>query len=191
MFIDYLTLMLLNMAAGLAILACYVYWGFDDQDQGRWAPALGIVGFVALMNGFRTSWIWPLPGAYNVAFGDMSVLLGALFVGAAIALWRGWNLIPLGIYALVAGLASILTGVRFIGLQLSAAPGLTAAGFILTGLGGVFALPTLLLWRTNRSVRFIGAAVLVAAAVIWAFTGYMGYWMHLQFFAGWKPVGMK
>ncbi|MCL5102795.1 MAG: DUF981 domain-containing protein [Armatimonadetes bacterium] len=187
MFIDYVTLMLLNMAAGLLVLACYIYWGMDDQDQGRWAPAFGITGFVALMNGFRTSWIWPLPGSYNVAYGDMSVLFGALFVGAAIALWKGWNMIPLAVYALIAGLASILTGARFVNLHMSLMPGLTAAGFVLTGLGGVFALPTLMLWRRNRAARFIGAGVLVVAAVIWVFTGYMGYWMHLQSFAGWKP----
>ncbi|MCL5103317.1 MAG: DUF981 domain-containing protein [Armatimonadetes bacterium] len=191
MFIDFVTLMLLNMAAGLAILACYVYWGLDDTDQGRWVPALGITGLVALLNGFRMSWTWPLPGAFNTAYGDLSVLFGALFLGAAISLWRGWNLIPLGIYALVAGLASILTGVRFIDLRMSGAVGLTAAGFILTGLGGVFALPTLALWRKKRSVRLIGAAVLIAAAAIWAFSGYLGYWIHLQYFAGWKPVGMK
>ncbi len=158
LFIDFLTLMLFNMAAGLFILAFYLCRGLDDPDQGRWAPAFGIVGLVALLNGFRVSWVWPLPQSYNAAYGDLSVLFGALFAGAALALAKGWKLLPLTIYALVAGLASILAGVAFIHLQLSKFPVLSGIGFILTGICGVFSGPTLCMPHC-RILRPLGVVV--------------------------------
>lgn len=187
MFIDFLTLMLINMAAGLVLLAWYVARGLDDPDQPRWAPAFAIVGLIALLNGFRIAWLWPLPGGtFNVAFGDTSVLFGALFVGAAISLAKSRDLMPLAVYAFFAGLAAILVGVRIWNLWITQLPVLSGVGFILTGCAGVFAGPTLWL-RKNMMVRYAGAAVLLAAAAIWALTGYAGYWDHLERFLKWMP----
>ncbi|MHB9038117.1 MAG: DUF981 family protein [Armatimonadota bacterium] len=189
MFIDYITLMLINMAAGFLILAFYVYKGYGEQDQAHWAPAFGITGFVALMNGFNMSWNWPLPGSYNCAFGDMSVLFGVLMAGAALALAFGWRLMPLGIYAFFAGLAAVLTGVRFIHLSLTAQPMLSGAGFVISGLCGMLA--PLLLYKPTREYRLLGAGALGLASLIWALTGYTGYWIHLQMFSKWVPLLMR
>ncbi len=190
MFIDFVTLMLINTAAGLTILACFVYWGLSDQDQERWAPAFAAPGFVSLIAGLHMIFNWPLPGPYNSAFGEMSVLFGALFLGTALALWKGWNKIPLAIYGFFAGLFAIAAGIRFIDLGLTMKPALTGVAFICAGLGGVFALPTLYL-RTNKNVRLIGAIVLMIAAGILALTGYMGLWMHMQGFEKWMPATMQ
>ena len=35
MFIDYITLMLINMVAGLFILAYYVYAGLDSEEKSK------------------------------------------------------------------------------------------------------------------------------------------------------------
>jgi hypothetical protein len=40
MFIDYITLMLINMVAGLFILAYYVYSGLDGEIKNGGFPAL-------------------------------------------------------------------------------------------------------------------------------------------------------
>lgn len=186
MFIDFLTLMLINMAAGLVLLAWYVATGLDDANQPRWAPAFGIVGLIALLNGFRIAWGWPLPGSYNVAFGDTSVLFGAIYLGAALSMARGWDLKPLAVYAFFAGLAAMLVGVRIIGLKMTALPLLAGTGFILTGLAGILAGPTLWL-KQNKIVRLLGVLTLLAAAAIWSVNGYAGYWVHLQGFAKWMP----
>lgn len=186
MFIDFLTLMLINMAAGLVLLAWYVAKGLDDTDQPKWAPAFGTVGAIALLNGFRIAWLWPLPGSYNVAFGDTSVLFGALFVGAAVSVARSLDLKPLAVYAFFSGLASILVGVRILDLHMTAFPAVSGAGFIMTGLAGVFVGPALWL-RSNRVLRTAGVLVLLAAAAIWAFNGFGGYWAHLAMFSKWAP----
>ncbi|MEG3959539.1 DUF981 family protein [Microcoleus sp. herbarium2] len=48
MFIDYLTLMLINLAAGLALLAAYVYFGLGVSNQKRWISGFGVVAAIAL-----------------------------------------------------------------------------------------------------------------------------------------------
>lgn len=190
MFIDYITLMLINMVAGLFLLAYYVYQGLDGTDQKRWIPGFGITGGVALATGLHMIWTWPIGGSFNIAFGETTVLFGILFVGSAIALAQGWDLLTVAIYAFFAGLVAIVVGLRVINLGLTKQPLLAGIGFILTGLGGVFAAPTLYL-KTNRTWRLIGAAVLILAALIWALIGYMAYWGHLDTFQKWVPTPMR
>ena len=107
MMIDYLTLMLINMAAGLFLLGCFVWRDLDTpEDFGRWVPAFAICGLVAAIGGFAITFTWPLPQPYNSAFGEMSVLLGVLWLGLALALAKKWELLPLAIYAVFAGAAA-------------------------------------------------------------------------------------
>jgi putative membrane protein len=190
MFIDYVELMLINMVGGLFILAAYVYRGLDDAHQKRWAPGFAATGLIAFANGIHMIWTWPLPGSYNAAYGEMSVLLGILFLGAAWALAKEWDLYVMGIYAFFAGAAAVVVGIRIIVLGMTLTPLLAGIGFILTGSCGVFACPVLAL-RKSRALRFIGALVLVAAALIWASIGYMEIWGHLASFAKYVPPTMK
>ncbi|MFS0514742.1 DUF981 family protein [Nostoc sp. UIC 10607] len=190
MFIDYITLMLINMVAGLFLLADYVYRSIDSSNQRQWIPGFGITGAIALTTGLHMSFTWPVTGSFNIAFGETSVLFGILFVAAAIALAQGWDLLTIAIYGFFAGVVAIVVGIRIINLNLTRQPLLSGIGFILTGLGGVFAAPTLY-WKTNRTWRLIGVAVLIVAALIWAFTGYLAYWNHLEGFQKWVPAPMR
>jgi len=177
--IDYVTLLLVNMVCALVVLAFFLWWGLGRADTGPWAPAFGLCGLVATVAGFATTFTAPIPKPFSMAYGEMSVLLGVLFLGAAWALTRGWSLLPLSIYAFFAGWAAIVIGVRFIDLSLTPMPLLPGAGFILTGLGGVGA--GVVLWRHDiRALRLAGVLVMLAAAAIWAFTTAMGYWTHMK-----------
>jgi putative membrane protein len=177
--IDYVTLLLVNMVCALVVLAFFLWCGLGHMDTGHWAPAFGICGLVATSAGFAMTLTSPIPKPFSMAYGEMSVLLGVLFLGAAWALMRGWSLLPLSIYAFFAGAAAIVLGVRFIDLSLTPVPLLPGAGFILTGLGGVGAGAAL--WRHDiKTLRLAGALVMLAAAAIWAFTAGMGYWAHMK-----------
>lgn len=183
MFIDYITLMLTNMTAGLVLLAGFVLIGLGRENLKPWAPSFLIVALVALVTGFSMTLTWPIPiPAYHPAFGEMTVLFGAAFLGAALALARGTSLTAVAVYGLIASAAPVLIGIR--GLQLSyfqvaftARPDVSCTGFILTGLGGAMVLLSL---TRNRAVRVINAIVLLAAAGIWALVAGMGYWAHLE-----------
>ena len=179
MFIDYVTLMLINMVGGLVVLALFVWRDIDKENNQFWAPAFAVPGMIASVCGFAMTFSWPLPKPYNTTYGETSILLGFLFLAAAWSLAKRWQLWPLGIYAFFAGLTGVLIGIRIIHLGLTNSPFIAGLGFILTGSGGLFA-GIVLSHRHRKWLRIISAAVLIAAAIIWALTGYLAYWMHLQ-----------
>jgi putative membrane protein len=187
MFIDYITLMLINMVAGLVLLAGFVYQGIGHSHAKQWIPGFGIAGAIALVTGLHMTFTWPIGGSYNIAFGETSILFGILLIGASVCLAMGWDLTSLGIYAFFAGLAAVVIGARIINLGLTKQPLVSGLGFILTGIGGVASAPTLLYFKTNRAWRMLGAAILLGAACIWAWTGYSAYWAHLEMFQKWMP----
>ncbi len=179
MFIDYVTLMLVNMAAGFFVLA-----GFLTRKEGEptqpWAPVFALVGLVALITGFRMTFTWPLPGSYNVAFGELSALFGGLMFATAGSLAKGLDLKPVALYGFFAGLVAIVVGAQFLRLGLSKTPLLTGIGFLLAGIAGLGAYPTV---RCDcRKFRLAGAVVLVFSGLIWAFIGYNAYWLHIANF---------
>jgi|SRR4028118_389334 putative membrane protein len=186
MFIDYITLMLMNLVSGLVLLATYVYFGLDESNQKRWVPGFGMVGAIALVTGLHMTFTWPVIGSFNIAYGETSVLFGILFIGTSLALATGWDLLILSIYGFFAGLVSLLIGVRFINLGLTPTPLRVGIAFILVGLGGVFSAPTLY-FRKNRLLRTIGAIVLLVAALIFTHIGLDAYWAHLETFSTWQP----
>lgn len=183
MFIDYVSLMLVNMTGGLVILAIFLLKDIDNQNNQFWAPAFALPGFIAVISGFAMVFTWPLPSPYSTAYGETSVLLGFLFLAAAWSLAKGWELFPLGIYAFFAGLVSVVIGVRIINLGLTQTPLMAGIGFILTGAGGIFA-ELVLLNRRKKWLRAIGSLVLLASAALWAMTAYLSYWFHLKVSTG-------
>ena len=189
MFIDYLTVMLINMGAGLAILALFVLKYFDT-DRKHLAPGLLLSGFIALATGLHEIFTWPIPGSYNIPFGEMSVLFGALLFVGAIALFRGWELLSLSIYATFAGAACILLGIRVLNLNMTSEPLVASGGFVLTGLLGFLSLPIYYL-RKYRWVSILATIALAGAAVIWTIFAFLGYWGHLANFAKWVPPTMQ
>ena len=51
MFVDYVSLLLINTMIGYFLLAWYVYAGAGRPDQRQWAPAFAMVGLVAFLGG--------------------------------------------------------------------------------------------------------------------------------------------
>ncbi len=189
MFIDYLVLMLVNMTGALLTIAAFLICGLNSEKPQKWAAPFLVSGFIALACGLHMVWNWPLPGPFNVAFGETTVLFGGVLLGAGIALAAGWNLLPLAIPAFVAGAAAVLTGMGIIRLELTGKPLISGIGFILTGLCGVFAvLP--LAYPKQWVFRYVGAAVVFAAAVIWASTAYLSIPSHMKNFKQYTPPGM-
>ena len=188
MFIDYLTLMLVNMAAGFAILALFVL-KYIDSDRKKLAPGLLVSGFVSLVTGLHEIFTWPIVGSYNIPFGEMSVLFGVLLFAGAIALFRGWELLSLGMYATFAGAASIVLGIRIYTLKMTSEPLVACGGFVLTGFIALVSLPIYYL-RAHLLVRILATIALLGAAAIWVTFAFLGYWGHLASFAKWVPAPM-
>jgi len=191
MFIDYLTLIMINMVAGTAILAYYLWRGLDEADHRPYAAAFAGVGLLALVLGLQLSFTWPLPGSYNIGYGEATTLFGVVFLTTALALSQGWNLVPVAIYAFFAGVDAIIVGARILSLGLTKEPLISAVGFILAGLGGVLAAPFFLWLKDNRTVRLLAVLLLLATALLWAVTFYNSLWGHLDSFSKWVPATMS
>ncbi len=190
MFIDFLTLVMINLVAGTTLLAYYLWKGLDAEDQKPYAAAFGVTGLLSLILGLRLSFTWPLPGAYNVGYGDATTLFGVVFLATAISLAKGWDMLPVSIYGFFAGVDAVIVGLRIWSLQLGKEPLAAAVGFVLAGLGGVFSFPFLRWFRDNKLVRWIAILVLLATAAIWAVTFYGSLWSHLASFSSWVPATM-
>lgn len=187
MFIDYLTLVMVNLVAGTGLLAYFVFKGLGGENQKSYAPAFGMVGLVALGAGLHMTFTWPLPGSFNIAFGESTVLFGAVFLGTAITLAMNGNLMPISIYAFFAGLYSVIVGLRIIDLGITKHPWASGVGFVLAGLGGLVAAPGMKLLKENKAVRYFATAVLVLITVFWAYTFYESLWGHMESFSSWTP----
>jgi putative membrane protein len=190
MFIDYLTLAMINLVAGTVVLAYYLWKGMDDQDQRPYAAVFGVTGLLALVLGLHMSFNWPLPGSYNIGFGETTTLFGVVFLATALALSQGWSLLPVSIYAFFAGVDAVLVGARILSLGLTKEPIMSAIGFISAGLGGVFAAPFFLWFKNNKTFRMLAALVLLATAALWAVSFYGALWGHLESFSKWVPLTM-
>ncbi len=190
MFIDFLTLVMINLVAGTVLLAYYLWRGIDEEDQRPYAPAFLLTGLVSLVAGLQISFNWPLPGSYNVGYGDTTTLFGVVFLATGLALWQGWNLVPISIYAFFAAIDALIVGFRILSLNLTKEPLISAAGFVLSGLSGLGVFPFLMWFRKNQTVRWIGILLLVGTAVFWGVTFYGSLWGHMESFAKYVPATM-
>lgn len=189
MFIDYLTLIMINLVAGTALLAYYLYKGYLAEDQRPFAAGFGIVGLLGVLLGLELTFTWTLPGSYNIAYGETTTLFGSVFLATAFALYHRWDLKPVTIYAFFAGVYAVVVGARIISLELTKEPLLSGIGFILAGMGGVLAFPVFGLLK-NKTFRLLAALVILITALLWAFTFYNSLWGHLESFSKWVPATM-
>ncbi len=208
MYIDFLTIMLINLTAGFFLLAHFAWRGLTREagtaetsesgmpvtggrpDFGQWIPGFALVGFVAVLTGSVMMFTWPLPGANNIPYGEGSFLFGSIFLATAFAFGRRRVLQSLAFFTILAGAVAIVLGARIIDLGLTKRPELSGAGFILSGAVAVMASAAFV-WpsvRTNRFFRLVFCAVAAAAGVIWAITGFDAYWGHFASFAEWSPI---
>jgi len=185
MFIDWLTLLLLNMMVALVLHALFM-GRLIEKDPKKIIPGFLLTGAIALIAGFRMVFNWPLPGPYNIIYGELSVLFGGFLFMAGLAVAFGWDLLTIGIYALFGGVASVLLGARILNLGLTSEPLVAAAGFIVTGATAIVTMPALALPKL-KWLRLLVALLALVSALIWIVVGFPAYWSHIDAFGKWAP----
>ncbi len=189
MFIDFTGVMLVGIGAGFVILADYLFRAPAAESRAPWAAGFFAAGLLGLLTSLPMILTWPLPGAYNIAFGEPALYLSIAFLGAGITLALRWEPLIPAIYGAFGGLIAIVVGLRIGNLGLTKEPTLTLVGYLAAGLGGILTLPAIQ-YRNVRAIALIAAACLVVAAVVFLFIGYAAYWSHLSAFAKWVPATM-
>ena len=188
MFIDWLTLLLVNMMVALVLHSLFLaFW--LDKDAKKVIPGFLLAGAIALIAGFRMVFTWPLPGPYNIIYGELSVLFGALLFITGLAIHFGWSLFTIGIYALFAGAVAILMGVRIWVSALTSEPFVAGLGFVGTGAAAVLTFPSLA-WPQMKWIRWLAALAAVLSAILWIIVGFPAYWQHIDAFGKWAPATM-
>ena len=189
MFIDYLAVMLINLGAGLALLAHYLYVKPPKETRKSWAAGFFAVGILGILTALPMVLTWPLPGGFNVAYGEPALYFATLFLAAGLTLTFEWEPLIPAIYGFFGAIYAIVIGLRIQDLKLGAQPTVALIGFLLTGIGGLLVLPTIQ-WRDNKQLALLTAIILGLAAIVWLFTGYDAGWGHILEFGKYLPPGM-
>ncbi len=188
--IDYLSVMLVSVGAGLALLALYLFFNPAPENRPTWGFGFGATGLILASTAIPMIITWPLPGSYNVAFGEPALMFGALFTVAALALVFRTDLLGPAIWGLFAGITAVIVGQQIIAQGMTREPGIAGLGFILSGVGGILTLPSVAM-KNQRWIALVTAVVLAAAAIVWLYTGIGSYPGHIVDFAKYVPAYMK
>ncbi|MBX5467208.1 MAG: DUF981 domain-containing protein [Firmicutes bacterium] len=189
MFIDFVGVMLVNLAAGLAILAHYLYKNPAPGERRSWAAGFFAVGILGFATSLGMVFMWPLPGGYNVAFGEPGLFLSTAFLGAAVTLTFEWEPLIPALYGMFGAIMAIVVGLRLLALHLTQSPTVAAIGYLTAGIGGILTAGAIN-WRQVRWLAVLTAVILGISAVVWAITGYMAVWSHILDFSKWVPPTM-
>jgi putative membrane protein len=177
--VNFVALMVVNLALSFMLFAAFIFFGLREVDQRRWAPAFLATGLVQFITGLYMVFTFPLPGVYNQAFGEPSVILGALFIGLWYATANNTGLFPLAIIGFIAAIMPIVIGIQMLNLQLTQRPTEGAIAYILSGLAGLAVLPLYFL-REEAWARALAALAAFGAGLAWLITAYTTVWEHLM-----------
>lgn len=186
MFVDYTAVMLVGISAGFVILAHYLYTNPPPEARQPWAAGFFAAGLLGLVTSVPMLVNWPLPGGFNVAFGEPALFLSIAFLAAAITLALRWEPLIPALYGFFGGIMAVVVGARILDLGLTQSPAVAAIGYIAAGLGGMLTLPAIN-YRATRWIAVAAAVCLGIAAVAFLFTGYMAFWGHIADFAKYFP----
>lgn len=150
---------------------------------------LGILGVVILIMGFYGEMTWPLPGSYNILFGDPFMFIGMILIMMVLAIWFKQKLQYVGILAFFAGIIAIYYGANAYLDKMTSSPIAMLGLYIAFGLTGIFTFPTTLIydmlpgkekaskaWTAVLVIFWIG---LIVSAVLAAITAIEAVPQHL------------
>ncbi|EQD64316.1 membrane protein containing DUF981 [mine drainage metagenome] len=190
-FIDPLTVMLLSLGMSALLLALYYFKaGSGKKDMGSLVVPVFVLGLFNAISGFLMSFTWPLPGSYNMLFGDPLLVLGLLMIAGSYMASKGTDVkvlsllgFLLGIYLLVGTIGISQFGMEH-GNNWITATGLYAFSF----LAGIFS-PVLYLKPkgSNKYAYYFEAFLLIVVMLIALLIGYMGLHEHLGAFSTYFP----
>ncbi len=190
MFVDYLTLQLTAAASALLFMGIYVWWALDKPltTQKPWGSLFITYGTILSITAINTVINWPLPGGYNIVFGEPALYFGILLFIGGFAIRRGEDLFPLSLVAMIGGFLNIIISADILMYSMTQSPALAFVGYLTSGIGAV--LIPLVAWKKSAGIRRVVAVFLIIAAIVFGFTAVGAYVQHPSAFKTWKPDTM-
>ena len=104
-FIDPLAIMLFGVAASTLFIAYYVLaTAMNKKNLAAIAAPMMVLGLFDFVSGFYMSFTWPLPGAYNMLFGDPMLLLGLIMLAGGFGLYKNIDVRSLSLVGFLLGI---------------------------------------------------------------------------------------
>ena len=183
-YIDPLTVMLLGLGLSTIVLALYF---LGKGSNKKWTndllvPAF-VLGFFDFISGFLMSFAWPLPGAYNMLFGDPLLMLGLIMMAGAYMLYKDMNINFLSIFGFFLGIYIAVGAIGMVSFRLESGVYLLTAFplYVFAALSGVFS--PLIYAKAKGAGRYgyyFMFVLLIITALLALFIGYSGLYEHLQ-----------
>ncbi len=183
-FVDSLTVMLLLTGFSALTLALYVFLAARGKKDFNVliAPAF-IFGIFDAVSGFVMSFTWPLPGAYNMLFGDPLLALGLLMIAGAYMLYKRMDVRILSIFAVFLGVYIAIGAASMSTFNLeSGSHFLSSFGFYVVSASAALFSPLVYanVKRKGKYAYYFLFALLILSAFAAFFIGYTGLYSHLQ-----------
>ena len=184
-FVDPLAVMLLAAGASAAIIALYFIMVVKQKKniQGLAVPML-MLGIFNAVSGFIMSFGWPLPGAYNILFGDPILFLGIIMVSAAIMIFKNMDFKVLSVLGFLLGIYVLIEAFGIIsipGLETGLDKVLAVGFYVFAGLSALLSPMIYLNPKTQRGkyAYCLLAALLILTALAALVIGYGAVYSHL------------
>jgi putative membrane protein len=190
-FIDPLTVMLLSLGMSALLLALYYFKvGSGKKDISSLVVPAFILGLFNAVSGFLMSFTWPLPGSYNMLFGDPLLVLGLLMIAGSYMISKGMDMKVLSLLGFLLGVYLIvgMIGITQFGME-SGNDWLTATGlYAFSMLAAIFS-PILYLKPkgSGKYAYYFEVFLLVVVMLFALLIGYMGLDEHLGSFSTYFP----
>ncbi len=192
LFVDYLSVMLLSLGASAAYLAWYI-WSLGKTAKGKQELAVPIfaLGVFNAIGGFTMSFTWPLPGGYNMLFGDPLLFLGLLMIAGAYMLRKNISLKSLAMPGFLLGVYILVGAGAIVGYTLE--PGIhflpSFSLYLFAGLSGIISPITAYLSPkgSGKYAYYLLIALLVLTAIAALFLAYTAFYEHIGSFSKWFP----
>ncbi len=177
--INFLTLVMLDVVAGFVLLTYFLAIGLDTERGKGLAPAFGGVGLLNLVLGLGITMTWPLPGSYNIVFGEAAAMFGIVFLAAGLAIARDWDLYPVTLVAAIFGVYLLIASWGIFSLNMTRTPLMTTVLYALVGLAALLA-PLGWKKREDSVILKAGMALTIITALLWFVTFARTLLGHLQ-----------
>ena len=190
-FIDPLTVMLLSLGMSALLLALYYFRvGSGKKDISSLVVPAFILGLFNAVSGFLMSFTWPLPGSYNMLFGDPLLVLGLLMIAGSYMISKGMDVKALSLLGFLLGIYLLvgMIGITRFNME-TGNDWLTATGlYAFSMLAAIFS-PILYLKPkgSNRYAYYFEVFLLVVVMLLALLIGYMGFYEHLGAFSTYFP----
>jgi putative membrane protein len=182
-FIDPLAVMLLSLGISAALISAFFFMAARGEDLKELVIPAFAFGFFDFISGFIMSELWPLPGAYNMLFGDPILILGLLLMAGSIMIYKQQSLRTLSIPGVMLGIYLFIESAAIINFKLESGDNLLAAMglYIMSGVSAVYSVILFIKPENNRKYLYYIAFILLAlTALIALFIGYEAIYGHLQ-----------